>query len=142
MKKVTLYSVLLILVTLSMGASSFMQSTTGMYAELQPSSHKRFVFQMVPDKTYEKVVAYVNFYGADNKRIAQKAYPITDDKEKYVRKGVCATRVFKFSFDGDVARVKIDHVNEGEVLKDDKGDNSGRKIGLSIASAPLEPIDK
>lgn len=138
MKKVTLYGVLLALVTLSMGASSFMQSITGMYASLQPSSNKRFVFQMVPDKTYEKVVAYINFYGADNKRIAQKAYQITDDKEKYVRKGVCATRVFKFSFNGEVTRVKIDHVNEGEVLKGDDGDNSGKKIQLSIASAPLE----
>jgi hypothetical protein len=96
---------------------------------------------MVPDKTYEKVVAYVNFYSADNKRIAQKAYSITDEKDKYVRKGVCTTREFKFSMDGEVARVKIDHVNEGEILKGENGDNSGKKISLPIASAPLEAID-
>ncbi|MEJ1236645.1 hypothetical protein WBG78_00870 [Chryseolinea sp. T2] len=141
MKKVTILYVLLVLVMISMGASSVAQTTTGMYAQMQ-SGHKRFVFQMVPDKTYEKVVAYVSFYGKDNKRIAQKAYSITDEKEKYVRKGMCATRTFKLSFDGDVARVKIDHVNEGEILKDENGDNSGKKISLPIAKAPLEPIDK
>ncbi|MGC3944130.1 MAG: hypothetical protein QM762_06320 [Chryseolinea sp.] len=140
MKKVTPLSVLLVLVIVSMGASTVAQVTTGMYAQVQ-SNHKRFVFQIVPDKTYEKVVAYVSFYGKDNKRIAQKAYSITDEKDKYVRKGVCTTREFKLSFDGDVTRVRIDHVNEGEVLKGD-GDNSGKKIALPTATAPLAPIDK
>ena len=139
-KTATRYSVLVALVVMTMGASSF-KTTPGFYAQLQPSSHKRFVFQMVPDKTYEKVVAYVNFYSADNKRIAQKAYSITDEKDKYVRKGVCTTREFKFSMDGEVARVKIDHVNEGEILKGENGDNSGKKISLPITSEPLEAID-
>lgn len=143
MKKVTPLSVVLVLVmTFSISASpAVAQTPTGMYAEVQ-SNHKRFIIQIVPDKTYEKVVAYVNFYGKDNKRIAQRAYSITDEKEKYMRKGVCATRVFKISVDGDVARVKIDHVNEGEILKDENGDNSGKKIALPVASAPLEPISK
>lgn len=141
MKKVTILFVIIVVSTFSIGLLQA-QTVTGMYASLQPSSNKRFVFQMVPDKTYEKVVAYVNFYGADNKRIAQKAYSITDSKEKYVRKGVCATRVFKFSLPGDVARVKIDHVNEGEELKGEEGDNSGKKISLPIAAKPLEPLDK
>jgi len=141
MKKVTPLSLLLGLVIFLTGTSAAAQTPIGMYAQVQ-SNHKKFVFQMVPDKTYEKVVAYVSFYGKDNKRIAQKAYSITDENEKYVRKGVCATRTFKLSFDGDVTRVKIDHVNEGEILKDDKGDNSGKKISLPIATAPLEPIEK
>jgi len=132
---------LVVLLAMTIGASP-LTPTPGIYAQLQPSSHKRFVFQMIPDKTYEKVVAYINFYSADNKRIAQKAYSITDEKEKYVRKGVCATRVFKFDFDGEVARVKIDHVNEGETLTGENGDNSGKKIGLPVATTPLEPIDK
>lgn len=142
MKKVSCYGFLLSLAVLLMAATSPAPPGPGMYAQLQPSGHKRFVFQMVPDKTYEKVVAYINFYSADNKRIAQKAYSITDDKDKYVRKGVCTTRVFKFSFDGEVARVKIDHVNEGEVLKGESGDNLGKKINLPLASAPLEPVEK
>lgn len=142
MKKVTALNVLVVLAMVTILTPSVaQQSTPGMYAQVQ-SNHKRFVFQMLPDKTYEKVVAYVSFYGKDNKRIAQKAYSITDEKEKYVRKGVCTTRVFKMSVDGDVARVKIDHVNEGETLKDDKGDNSGKKIALPVSTAPLGPVDK
>lgn len=140
MKKVTLYTVLVVLVAMSMGASSF-APTPGMYAQLQ-SNHKRFVFQMVPDKTYENVVAYINFYSTDNKRIAQKAYSITDEKEKYARKGICTTREFQFSFDAEVARVKIDHVNEGEILNGESGNNSGKKIALPMATAPLEPLGK
>lgn len=140
MKKVTLYCVLVALASLSMGASSSTPENPGVFAQLQPSNHKRLVFQMVPDKTYENVVVYLNFYGSDNKRVAQRAFSVTDDKEKYVRKGVCATRVFKFSFDSDVARVKIDHVNEHETLKGEEGDNSGKRINLPVSSAPLEPI--
>ena len=142
MKKVTLFYVIIVAATLTMVNTSYAQTEIGMYAQLQPSSSKRFVFQMVPGKTYEKVVAYVNFYGSDNKRIAQKAYSITDEKDKYVRKGVCTTRVFKFSFPGEVTRVKIDHVNEGELLKGEEGDNAGKKIDLPIAKAPLESLDK
>ena len=139
MKKVTLYSVLIVLAAVSIGASTF-TPTTGVFAQLDPSNHKKVVIQMVPDKTYEKVVVYVNFYSKDNKRLAQKAYSVSDEKDKYVRKGVCTTRVFKYSVDGDVSRVKIDHVNEGEVLKNEDGDNSGKKIAIPVASAPLEPI--
>jgi len=138
MKKVTLLYIILAMTMLAARA----QSVVGMYAQLQPSSNKRFVFQMVPAKTYEKVVVYVNFYGTDNKRIAQRAYSVTDEKDKYVRKGVCATRVFKFSLPGDVARVKIDHVNEGELLSGDEGNNAGKKIDLPIASVPLAELDK
>lgn len=141
MKKFILYSLLLAVFTLSMGASST-SVTPGMYAQLHKSGNKRFVFQIVPDKTYEKVVAYINFYSADNKRVAQKAFSITDEKDKYVRKGVCTTRVFKFSFSGDVTRVTIDHVNEGEVLKGENGDNTGKKISLPVVSAPLEAMEK
>jgi hypothetical protein len=142
MKKVTLVYFIVVAATLMMVNSSDAQTEIGMYAQLHASSSKRFVFQMVPGKTYEKVVAYVNFYGADNKRIAQRAYSITDDKDKYVRKGVCTTRVFKFSLPGEVARVKIDHVNEGEILHGEEGDNAGKKIDLPVAKAPLEAIDK
>ena len=142
MKKVTLFYVIMVSAVLALVITVDAQTEIGMYAQLQPSSSKRFVFQMVPGKTYEKVVAYVNFYGADNKRVAQRAYAITDDKDKYVRKGVCTTRVFKFSVPGDVARVKIDHVNEGEILKGEEGDNAGKKIDLPIAKGPLESLDK
>lgn len=139
MKKVTLYSMLIVLAMMSIGASSF-TPTTGVFAQLDPSNNRKVVFQIVPDKTYEKVVVYLNFYSKDNKRVAQRAYSVTDEKDKYVRKGVCTTRVFKFSGGGDATRVKIDHVNEGEVLKGDEGDNSGKKIALPVVSAPLEPV--
>jgi hypothetical protein len=142
MKKVTLFCVIIVAAIVTMVNTADAQTEIGMYAQLQASSSKRFVFQMVPGKTYEKVVAYVNFYGADNKRIAQKAYSVTDEKDKYVRKGVCTTRVFKFAVPGDVARVKIDHVNEGEILKGEEGDNAGKKINLPIAKVPLESLDK
>lgn len=114
----------------------------GYYAQLLPGSSKKFVFQIVPDKTYTHVVAYFNFYSSDNKRVGQKAYSITDDKDKTVQKDKCTTKVFKFSFDKSVSRVTIDHVNEGETLdKDDKPSTGGKKINLAATAKALAPID-
>jgi hypothetical protein len=114
----------------------------GYYAQLVPGSSKKFVFQMVPDKTYTHVVAYMNFYSSDNKRVGQKAYSITDEKDKTVPKDKCTTRIFKFSFDKSVSRVTVDHVNEGETLdKDEKPSKVGKKINLSQSDKALAPID-
>lgn len=127
----------LILFTLS---TSFAPVEHGVYVQLAPGSSKKIIIQIVPDKTYPNVVAHINFYSSNNKRVGQKAYSLSDDKDKYVRKDVCTSRVYKFSFDEAVTRVTIDHVNEGEIL--DKADAKGTKINLPISGSALGPIEK
>ena len=102
--------------------------------------NKKIVIQIVPDKTYENVVAYINFYSKDNKRVAQKAYSLSEGNDKYVRKDVVTNRVFKFSFDDDVTRVTIDHVNEGEELGKEGG-AKGKKLNLPISKTALGPVE-
>lgn len=121
-------------------SSSFAPPEHGVYVQLHPDSNKKIVIQIVPDKTYANVVAYINFYSANNKRVAQKAYSLSDDKDKYIRKDLCTNRIFKFSFDETVTRVKIDHVNEGEVPG--KDDAKGTKLNLPISDKALGPIEK
>ena len=101
--------------------------------------NKKIAIQIVPDKTYENVVVHLNFYSKDNKRVGQKAYSFSDGGDKYVRKDVVNNRVFKFSFD-DVARVTIDHVNEGEEL-DKEGGAKGKKLNLPISKTALGPVE-
>ena len=131
---------LLTALILFMLSASFAPVEHGVYVQLAPGSSKKIVIQIVPDKTYPNVVAHINFYSANNKRVAQKAYSLSDDKDKYVRKDVCTSRVYKFSFDEAVTRVTIDHVNEGEIL--DKADAKGTKINLPISASALGPIEK
>jgi len=121
------------------GATSFTPVQHGVHVELLQGNNKKIAIQIVPDKTYTNVVAHINFYSSDNKRVAQEAYNLSDD-DKHVRKDVCTTRVFKFSFDKTVTRVTIDHVNEGEII----GDNNakGKKLNLPVSSSALGPIDK
>ena len=107
--------------------------------QLHPDNDKKIVVQIVPDKTYSNVVAYINFYSADNKRVAQKAYSLSDEKEKYIRKDQVTQREFKFSFDKKVARVTIDHVNEGEVLDESSG-KKGVKINLPVLDHSLASV--
>ena len=123
-------------------SSSFAPVQDGVYVQLHPDNNKKIVIQIVPDKTYSNVVAYINFYSANNKRVAQKAYSLSDDKDKYIRKGQCTNRVFKFSFDETVTRVKIDHVNEGEVLGKESAGSKGTPINLPISDSALGPIEK
>ncbi|HZI23575.1 MAG TPA: hypothetical protein VFD46_00775 [Chryseolinea sp.] len=113
----------------------------GIYVQLHPDNDKKFVLQIVPDKTYANVVAYINFYSADNKRIAQKAYSLSDEKDKYIRKGQVTHREFKFSFDKKVTRVTVDHVNEDEVLDNSSG-KKGVKINLPVLNHSLASIGK
>ena len=122
--------------------ASFAPVEHGVYVQLAPGSSKKIVIQIVPDKTYPNVVAYINFYSANNKRVAQKAYSLSDDKDKYVRKDICTSRVYKFSFDEAVTRVTIDHVNEGEILDKADGDAKGTKLNLPISASALGPIEK
>lgn len=118
-------------------SSSFAPVEYGIYVQLHPTSNKKIVIQIVPDKTYSNVVAHINFYAANNKRVAQQAYSLSDDKDKYVRKDKCTTRVFKFSFDETVTRVKIDHVNEGEMPGKDDDGTKGKKISLPVSDHAL-----
>lgn len=120
---------------------AFTPEKHGVYVQLHPGNNKKIVIQILPDKTYANVVAYINFYSADNKRVGQKAFDLSDEKEKYIRKDKCATRVFKFSFDKPVARVTIDHINEGDTA-DDTDEVKGKKLNLSVSSNPLAPIEK
>lgn len=122
--------------------SSFSAADHGVYVQLYPGNNKKIVVQIVPDKTYSNVVAYINFYAANNKRVAQQAYALSDDKDKYVRKDQVTNRVFKFSFDEKVTRVTIDHVSEGETLDDSNGGVKGKKINLPVSDHPLGPIEK
>ena len=131
----------LILLLLPIVSFSFSIVEQGIYVQLHPDNDKKFVVQIVPDKTYSNVVAYINFYSADNKRIAQKAYSLSDEKDKYIRKGQVTHREFKFSFDKKVTRVTVDHVNEGEVL-DDGSEKKGIKINLPILNHSLASIGK
>lgn len=101
-------------------------------------NNKKFVIQIVPDKTYENVVVHLNFYSKDNKRVGQKAYSLSD-KDKYIRKDQVTNRVFKLEFD-DVARITIDHVNEGEELGKQDG-AKGKKLDITVSKAPLGPIE-
>jgi|SRR5918993_953551 hypothetical protein len=131
----------LILLLLPIVSFSFSIVEQGIYVQLHPDNDKKFVLQIVPDKTYSNVVAYINFYSADNKRIAQKAYSLSDEKDKYIRKGQVTHREFKFSFDKKVTRVTVDHVNEGEVL-DDGSEKKGIKINLPVLNHSLASIGK
>ena len=130
-----------ILVLLLSFTFSFAPVEHGIYVQLHPDNDKKIVVQIVPDKTYSNVVAYINFYSADNKRVAQKAYSLSDDKEKYIRKDQVTHREFKFSFDKKVARVTIDHVNEGEVLDENSG-KKGVKINLPVLDHSPAAIGK
>jgi len=130
-----------VLVLLLSFSFSFAPVEHGIYVQLHPDNDKKIVVQIVPDKTYSNVVAYINFYSADNKRVAQKAYSLSDDKEKYIRKDQVTHREFKFSFDKKVARVTIDHVNEGEVLDESSG-KKGVKINLPVLDHSLATIGK
>jgi hypothetical protein len=132
----------LIIMLLPIISFSFSIVEQGIYVQLHPENDKKFVLQIVPDKTYSNVVAYINFYSADNKRIAQKAYSLSDDKEKYIRKGQVTHREFKFSFDKKVTRVTVDHVNEGEVLDNSSGGKKGVKINLPVLNHSLASIGK
>ena len=138
MKKLTpLYLILATLLILI--NSSFSPVEHGMYAQLL--GNKKFVIQIVPDKTYSNVVVHVNFYSANNKRVGQKAYSFSDGKDKYIRKDVVNSKTFKFDFD-DVSRVKIDHVNENEILGEDGESKGGTKLNLPIVDHALEPVGK
>ena len=128
-----------ILVFLLSFSFSFAPVEHGIYVQLHPDNDKKIVVQIVPDKTYSNVVAYINFYSADNKRVAQKAYSLSDEKEKYIRKDQVTQREFKFSFDKKVARVTIDHVNEGEVLDESSG-KKGVKINLPVLDHSLASV--
>jgi len=141
MKKFSPLNLLTALILLSI-SSSFAPVEHGIYVQLHPGSNKKIIVQIVPDKTYPNVVAYINFYSANNKRVGQKAYSLSDDKDKYVRKDICTTRVFKFSFDETATRVTIDHVNEGELLGEENSASKGTKLNLPISSSALEPIEK
>ena len=141
MKKLSLLTWLAALVLLTIG-SSFAPMEHGVYVQLHPDNNKKIIIQIVPDKTYSNVVAYINFYSANNKRVAQKAYSLSDDKEKYIRKDQCTNRVFKFSFDETVTRVKIDHVNEGEVLGKESNAGKGTKMNMPISERALGPVEK
>lgn len=141
MKKLNPLTLLAALTLLSI-SSSFAPLEHGVYVQLHPGSNKKIVLQIVPDKTYANVVAYVNFYAANNKRVAQEAYSLSDGKDKYIRKDQCTNRVFKFSFNETVTRVKIDHVREGEVPGQASGSTKGTKINLPISDGPLGPIEK
>jgi len=120
---------------------SFAPVEHGIYVQLHPDNDKKIIVQIVPDKTYSNVVAYINFYSSDNKRVAQKAYSLSDDKEKYIRKDQVTHREFKFSFDKKVTRVTIDNVNEGEVLDESSG-KKGVKINLPVLDHSLASIGK
>lgn len=141
MKKLSPFVWLTALILLSI-SSSFAPVEHGIYVQLHPDNNKKIIVQIVPDKTYSNVVAYINFYSANNKRVAQKAYSLSDDKDKYIRKDQCTNRVFKFSFDETVTRVKIDHVNESELLDKDNGGPKVTKINLPISDHALGPIEK
>jgi hypothetical protein len=136
MKKIIYLSLLVILAVSILTA--FAPVEHGVHVALLKS--KKIVIQIVPDKTYENVVAYINFYSKDNKRVGQKAYSLSDGNNKYVRKDVVTNRTFKFSFDEDVARVTIDHVNEGEEL-DKEGGAKGKKLNLPISKTALGPVE-
>jgi len=131
----------LIVMLLPIVSFSFSIVEQGIYVQLHPDNDKKFVLQIVPDKTYANVVAYINFYSADNKRIAQKAYSLSDEKDKYIRKGQVTHREFKFSFDKKVTRVTVDHVNEDEVLDNSSG-KKGVKINLPVLNHSLASIGK
>lgn len=123
-------------------SSSFSPVQYGTYVQLTPGNNKKIVFQIIPDKTYANVVAHINFYSADNKRVGQKAFSITEGKDKYIRKNECTNKVFKFSFDKAVARVTIDHINEGEILDPADKASAGTRINLPVSKDPLGPIEK
>jgi hypothetical protein len=131
----------LIVILLPIVSFSFSIVEQGIYVQLHPDNDKKFVLQIVPDKTYANVVAYINFYSADNKRIAQKAFSLSDEKDKYIRKGQVTHREFKFSFDKKVTRVTVDHVNEDEVLDNSSG-KKGVKINLPVLDHSLGSIGK
>ena len=138
MRKITVSALASVMVAICF---TFMPPDQGVYVQLHPGSNKKIVIQILPDKTYVDVVAYINFYSADNKRVGQQAFSLSSEKDKYIRKGKCTTRVFKFSFDKSVARVTIDHVNEGDTVD---GHNKGNvtKLSLAISNQPLAPIEK
>jgi len=140
MKNLSLLTPLITLLALGFNLA-FTPVDHGVYVQLHPGSDKKIVIQIVPDKTYSNVVAYVNFYSANNKRVAQKAYSLSD-ADKYIRKDQITNRVFKFSFDETVTRVKIDHVNEGEVLVDNEATVKGTKLNIPISDKALGPIEK
>ena len=121
---------------------SFSPAEHGVYVQLHPGSNKKIVIQILPDKTYADVVAYINFYSSDNKRVAQKPFSLSNEKDRYIRKGKCTTRVFKFSFDTTVARVTVDHVNEGHILEKEDDAGKGSKLNLPVSDHALGPIDK
>jgi hypothetical protein len=134
MKKILPLSVLTVLIFLTTALAPIEH---GVHVQLL--KNKKIVIQIVPDKTYENVVAHINFYSKDNKRVGQKAYSLSD-KDKYVRKDQVTNRVFKFDFD-EVSRVSIDHVNEGEEL-DKEGGAKGKKLDLPISKTALGPIEE
>ena len=136
MKRIKYLTPIIFLVAFTLTA--FAPVEHGVHVALLKS--KKIVIQIVPDKTYENVVAYINFYSKDNKRVAQKAYSLSDGNDKYVRKDVVTNRAFKFSFDEDVTRVTIDHVNEGEEL-DKEGGAKGKKLNLPISKTALGPVE-
>ena len=118
--------------------TSFAPVQHGVYVHLHPESNKKIVVQIVPDKTYANVVVHVNFYSSSNKRVGQQAYSLSNSNDQYVRKDLCTSRIFKFSFDETVTRVTIDHVNEGEK----EGGAAGTKIDLPVSTKALGPIEK
>jgi len=130
------------LLALFVAGSSFAPVDHGVYAHLQSGSNKKVVIQIVPDKTYANVVAHINFYSASNKRVGQKAYRMTDDKDKHVKKDQCNSQVFKFSFDDAVTRVTVDYVNENEILKGDEVITKGKKINLLVSDKEFCAAEK
>ena len=115
-----------------------MAEEQGIYVQLHPNSDKKIIIQIVPDKTYKDVVAYVNFYSASNKRIAQESYDLSEAKNKFIQKGQCTNRTFKFSFHEKVTRVTIDRVIASEA----DGSKSDSIIDLPVSKTALGPIEK
>jgi hypothetical protein len=140
MKKLTRPNVLIAFLLLSF-SFAFSPPEHGVYVQLHPGNNKKIVVQIVPDKTYSDVVAYINFYSADNKRVAQQLFSLSNEKDRYIPKGKCTTKTFKFSLDKPVTRVTIDHVNEKQILAKE-GNSQGSKLNLPVSASPLGPIEK
>src|SRR5688572_14282659 len=136
---------------LSVLYSPYLYSQSTSYVQLYPGDNDKFIFQILPDKNYTDVKAFINFYSSANQVIGKEIqYWITNDETRpNLKKGEIVSIIFIHGMK-NVKNVKLQYVREkmlygaADKFESPNGDTNeemeGTAVGVSISDTPIEDI--
>jgi len=124
--------IMLFALTLVCGATSAQVIS---FVQFIDDSHKTIVFQVLPDKNYENVIAQISFYRQDRSLLAALTYPVTGEQNRYISRGITTSRVFDVPVDG-AADVKVIQVTQS-ATSDGRADGVATALSLNRSSSAL-----